>query len=143
VLCCLESWQSYGRAEVGPLDRPWHAPNGAVVGRCLPLLASTLGDNEEIEGKHVNCDLPRLVLQRPEDVTPLPRSRRPLLTKKVWMQSQSCGHRLLHAREARDFFVEQNKRCLGVTLRMTAMMTADVDDIDRAEGAMRGNQSLT
>jgi hypothetical protein len=28
-------------------------------------------------------------------------------------------------------------------LRMTAMMTADVDDIDRAEGAMRGNQSLT
>jgi hypothetical protein len=30
-----------------------------------------------------------------------------------------------------------------VQLRMTAMMTADVDDIDRAEGAMHGNQRLT
>jgi len=28
-------------------------------------------------------------------------------------------------------------------VRMTAMMTADVDDVDRAEGAMRGSQSLT
>jgi hypothetical protein len=28
-------------------------------------------------------------------------------------------------------------------MRMTAMMTADVDDVDRAEGAMRGSQSLT
>jgi hypothetical protein len=27
-------------------------------------------------------------------------------------------------------------------LRMTAMMTADVDDVDRVEGAMRGIQSL-
>jgi hypothetical protein len=34
--------------------------------------------------------------------------------------------------------------CLaGGLVRMTAMMTADVDDIDRAEGAMHGNQSLT
>jgi len=34
------------------------------------------------------------------------------------------------------------KGSLRRSLRMTAMLTADVDDADRAEGAMRGIQSL-